>query len=133
LFLFLFKPPVILEMPQFDIFSFSTQINYVFIIFIGFYWSSCYFICPSIAAILKARNIYQTFTTGSLSSNKSLVTTKILEFDTSNCQALQTVNNSDKLLTDKFMEVIVYRDKELQHSCAQFISHKLGSLKIKLF
>jgi hypothetical protein len=31
------------------------------------------------------------------------------------------------------MEVIVCQDKELQHSGAQFISHKLGSLKIKLF
>jgi hypothetical protein len=50
-----------------------------------------------------------------------------------NCKALQTVNNSDKLLTDKFMEVIVCQDKELQHSCARFICHQLGGLKIKLF
>jgi F0F1-type ATP synthase membrane subunit b/b' len=42
-------------MPQFDIFSFFSQLFWVFLGFLTFYLLICFYLLPAIAAILKIR------------------------------------------------------------------------------
>lgn len=42
-------------MPQFDIFSFLSQLFWVFLAFLFFYLLICFYLLPAIAAILKTR------------------------------------------------------------------------------
>jgi hypothetical protein len=54
-------------MPQFDTFSFFSQLFWVFFIFFIFYFSICFFILPSLASTLKTRNLFLANYNGSSS------------------------------------------------------------------
>jgi hypothetical protein len=71
-------------MPQFDIFSFFSQLFWVFLGFLTFYLLICFYLLPSIAAILKIRKrkIAQIFSgTGATTvvSTNSTLTLKALK------------------------------------------------------
>jgi len=71
-------------MPQFDTFSFFSQLFWVFIAFSYLYLTLCLYILPAFAATLKIRSkkLAQTEMTSISSSVTSNVTTNLLFFET---------------------------------------------------
>ena len=61
-------------MPQFDIFSFNTQLFWVFFFFVVLYSCICFIILPALSAILKTRKIKlaQTKISADILESKSL-------------------------------------------------------------
>jgi len=72
-------------MPQFDIFSFNTQLFWVFFLFIALYSCICFIILPALSSILKARKIKLTQTKmhSNVLTSKSLLI-KNVDIETNN-------------------------------------------------